>query len=289
MRTVLTMKTRLMMAAVVAAVAVPLAGCTASDATGEVVATNAVLASLVQMAVGDSLHVVSIVPDGKDPHEFQPSAGDIARVAGARIVVSNGFGYEPTLRKPIGRAQAGGVTVFDAERAVPSLDDPHWFTDPVAAGQVLTALVPVLEKATGNNYGETFAAATDELRATVESARGELATVPGGKCDYAVEHVLLSPFGTRFGCSGSVVLNAGSRIPNAEPSAADIERFVGAITSKGIAAVVEDRSEPSRILAEVSRQTGAALVKVDVHGMGGARSYPEYIVNMARALAGALS
>ena len=42
-------------------------------------------------------------------------------------------------------------------------------------------------------------------------------------------------------------------------------------------------------LALCAAPCGAALVKVDVHGMGGARSYPEYIMNMARTLAGALS
>lgn len=287
MRTVLIMKKFSVSLVCVAVASCAVSSCSDPVATRGIVATNAVLASIVQEMVGNRAHVETVVPDGKDPHEFQPSAGDIARIAGAAVVVANGFGYEPTLSKAVAQARANGVAVFDAEWAMPGLADPHWFTDPLKAADVMTQLKPVIEKATGLDLDTTFAHAVSEMEATVTEVRSALSGVKG-ECAYAVEHVLLSPFGDRFSCQGSVVLNTGSRVPDAQPSARDIERFTESIRTKGIRAVVEDVAEPSRVLAQVARQAGVPLVKVNVHGMGDAISYRGYVVAIARAIAGGL-
>lgn len=85
-----------------------------------------------------------------------------------------------------------------------------------------------------------------------------------------------------------MVLNRGSRVPDAEPSAVDLERFAGDITARGIRALLEDAAEHSRVLDRVSEQTGTTLVRVNVHGMGGALTYRAYIMAIVEALAGAL-
>ena len=298
MRTVLTMRFPVSVpvlksaAACVAAVVLSSALVSCGDevrGSGDIVATNSVLASIVQLLVGDAARVVSIVPDGKDPHEFEPSAGDVARIAGAKVVVANGFGYEPTLQAAVARARADGAAVFDAEWSMPGLADAHWFTDPLRAAEVITQLRPVIEKATGLDLGEPFSRAVLVLQETVEQAKKDLSVVPAGKCEFAVEHILLSPFGERFSCFDSVVLNRGSRVPDAQPSAKDIEDFVASIRDRGIRAIVEDAAEPSSVLARVSEETGVALVKVNVHGTGGSTDYPGYVRGIATAIAGALS
>ena len=284
MRTVLIMK-KFGIPLLVVILGASTAACGPQQGSSEIVATNAVLASIVQEVVGDTFHVDSVIPNGKDPHEFQPSAGDVARVANARVVVSNGFGYEPTLEKALASARADGVTVFDAQWKFPGLNDPHWFTDPLTAADAMAALVPVLEKVFGVSLDEEFAAATVEFEKSVADGRRILSEVPSTGCVFATEHVFLAPFGNRFGCHGSVVLNMGSRVPDAEPSAADIERFIGDIKQRGIKALVEDASETSRILDSAAGASGARIVKVNVHGMGDASSYRDYIVDIAKALA----
>ena len=287
MRTVPIMK-KLFAAVSVVLLGAGLSSCGASTPTSGIVATNAVLASIVQEVVGKQFHVDTVIPDGKDPHEFQPSAGDIARIANARVVVSNGYGYEPTLQKAIASARARGVAVFDAEWDGSSVGDPHWFTDPLRAAEVMAGLLPVLEKALGVSLDSEFGAATTEFQGIVRDGLLALREVPQGRCTYATEHIFLGPFGDRFGCGASVVLNRGSRVPDAEPSAADLERFAGDIKARGIRALVEDSAEHSRVLDRVSEQTGATLVRVNVHGTGGALTYRAYIMAIVDALAGVL-
>ncbi len=82
-------------AALVAASAL-LSGCSglqtgSSDAELTVSTTTAIIADLVEQVGGDRIDVTSIVPHHGDPHSYEPSPGDAARVARADVVFSNGL------------------------------------------------------------------------------------------------------------------------------------------------------------------------------------------------------
>ncbi|MER6527334.1 anchored repeat ABC transporter, substrate-binding protein [Streptomyces sp. NPDC001508] len=62
-----------------------------SDAALTVSATTAIIADLVEQVGGDRVDVTSIVPRHGDPHSYEPSPGDAAKVADADIVFSNGL------------------------------------------------------------------------------------------------------------------------------------------------------------------------------------------------------
>lgn len=281
---------------VVLVCALPACGPKSVQSTSDIVVTNSVLASIVQQVVGDSARVESVIPDGKDPHEFQPSAGDIAKIANAKLVVANGFGYEPTLKNAIASARADHVMVFDVEQEIPGLagGDPHWFTDPMTAAAVAAKLVPVLEQSFGVSLDESFATALSDFKAAADEGKKAIdavapVTEAGSSCPFGSEHVFLGPFSERFDCPASAVLHAGARVPDAEPSAAMIEDFVAAIEGNHLRVLLEDASEPSKVLAQVAKQTGAKVVAVNVHGMGAATTYRKYISNIVDALVAGLA
>lgn len=88
-------RTTLIAAASVAASAL-LSGCSglqpgSSDAELTVSTTTAIIADLVEQVGGDRLDVTSIVPHHGDPHSYEPSPGDAAKVARADVVFSNGL------------------------------------------------------------------------------------------------------------------------------------------------------------------------------------------------------
>ncbi|WP_234358392.1 anchored repeat ABC transporter, substrate-binding protein [Streptomyces sp. NRRL B-24085] len=62
-----------------------------SDAALTVSATTAIIADLVERVGGDRVDVTSIVPRHGDPHSYEPSPGDAARVTKADVVFSNGL------------------------------------------------------------------------------------------------------------------------------------------------------------------------------------------------------
>ena len=53
--------------------------------------TYSVIGDIVSQHVGDNAIVSVVIPDGQDPHDFQPSAKDIETINNAALVVSNGL------------------------------------------------------------------------------------------------------------------------------------------------------------------------------------------------------
>ncbi|MEV5607500.1 anchored repeat ABC transporter, substrate-binding protein [Streptomyces sp. NPDC052225] len=77
-------------------------GSSRSDAELRVSTTTAIIADLVRHVGGDRVDVTSIVPHHGDPHSYEPSPGDAAKVAGADVVFSNGLLLEePGITKMI--------------------------------------------------------------------------------------------------------------------------------------------------------------------------------------------
>ncbi len=88
-----------------------LAACSPSAAPAadvSIVATNSIIADVVSQVAGGlaDLEVLVLVPSGADPHAYEPSAQDVAAVADADVVFSNGLGLEGFLEDLI--ANAGG-------------------------------------------------------------------------------------------------------------------------------------------------------------------------------------
>ncbi|MFI8915079.1 anchored repeat ABC transporter, substrate-binding protein [Streptomyces sp. NPDC053513] len=88
-------------------VALLLAGCSGrgpgeSDAALTVSTTTGILADLVRQVGGERVDVTSIVPHHGDPHSYEPSPSDTAKVARADVVFSNGLLLEePGIMKMI--------------------------------------------------------------------------------------------------------------------------------------------------------------------------------------------
>jgi len=93
----------------------------AADRPTVVVTTN-ILGEVVENLVGDEADVVTIMPVGSDPHDFQASAQQVAQIGDAELLVANGAGFEVGLLDVIESAEADGVPVFEAIDAVETLE-----------------------------------------------------------------------------------------------------------------------------------------------------------------------
>lgn len=124
-----------------------------------IVVTYPILGSLVNDLVGDSAEVVVPMPNGQDPHEWEPSARDMEAIMRAALVVRNGLGLEGGMEKTLQAARKAGVRLFTASEHVSILHlpdseasarsvgdqpagaaDPHLWTDPLAMKGVVAAL-----------------------------------------------------------------------------------------------------------------------------------------------------
>jgi zinc/manganese transport system substrate-binding protein len=91
-----------------------------------VAVTYSVLGSVVTELVGDNAVVNVVIPDGVDPHSFEPSAKDIEAINNAALVVANGLHLEEGLEDVLDTLAADKVFYaadFITTREMKELDD----------------------------------------------------------------------------------------------------------------------------------------------------------------------
>src|SRR5512136_1449443 len=77
-----------------------------------IVVTYSVLGSVVKELVGDKAEVIISMPNGMDPHDWEPSAKDVENINKADLVIDNGLGLEGGLQKTFENAKDKGVVFF---------------------------------------------------------------------------------------------------------------------------------------------------------------------------------
>lgn len=87
-----------------------------------VVVTTNILGDVVENLVGDSMNVVTIMPAGTDPHDFQASAQQVAQIGEADVLIVNGESYEEGLLDVIEGAESDGVSIYEATSAIETIE-----------------------------------------------------------------------------------------------------------------------------------------------------------------------
>jgi zinc/manganese transport system substrate-binding protein len=244
-------------ALVVAAVAVTTAGCTTAGSDRPLVAvTTNILGDVVTEVVGDRADVMVLMPPGGDPHSFEVSAQQAARLRSADLVVENGLGLEEGVAHHVRAAADDGVPVFTAGDAIDALEwttdddsgpDPHFWTDPARMVDVVEALDDELD-AVGIDAPGTEAY-TDRLHALDADMTAAFETVPADRKALVTNHHVFGYLADRYGFRVvGAVIPSGTTL--ASPSAADLRDLADAIEQAGVPTIFADASQPAR-LAEV--------------------------------------
>ncbi len=114
----------------------------------QVVAGENFWGSIAGQIGGSHAHVVSIItnPD-TDPHDYEPTAGDARTLATARLVIENGVGYDPWVKRFLA-ADSAKPTVLNVGDLVGVSDggNPHRWYNPADMQIVIGQLVRDLQQ-----------------------------------------------------------------------------------------------------------------------------------------------
>lgn len=143
---------------------------------------------------GDAVSISVMVPDGTEPHDFEPRAGDLVKLKEAKVFVYNGMGMEHWADKALQSAGSDNrVVVKASEKITPILlddeeereehgdYDPHTWLGLSEAKEEARAIRDGLIAASPENRDlfmknyDTFAAGIDGLR---DEYRDKLARAP---------------------------------------------------------------------------------------------------------------
>jgi zinc/manganese transport system substrate-binding protein len=280
----------LMLAAALAVVG----GCGGTSDAGRpsVVATHEILGALANNILGDRAEVIVLMPAGSDPHDYQPSARDIARLNDADFIVANGLGLEPALDEAIGQAKADGRAVLVAGdlvdvRRADGADDPHFWTDPVQAKAVARALGDQLESTLKIPLSAEREAQERSITALDAETEQVLARVPPARRKLVTGHESLGYFARRYGFTlvGAAVPGLSSQ---ARVSASELSDLDATIRREGIDVVFAEQGTSRQAIDAVAAETGARVVELPAHGLPKGGSYDDLIRITARRIAAAL-
>jgi zinc/manganese transport system substrate-binding protein len=138
-------RTWTVIAALVAAAACAAGGAAAPRGGSlQVVAAENFWGSIAAQLGGDRVHVTSLITNpATDPHDYEPTAVDARTLAGAKLAIVNGIGYDPWAPKLLSANPVKGrivLTVGDLV-GVQAGGNPHRWYSPANVQQVISAIV----------------------------------------------------------------------------------------------------------------------------------------------------
>jgi zinc/manganese transport system substrate-binding protein/manganese/iron transport system substrate-binding protein len=264
---------RLGLAVVALASILAIAGCGAasgSPSTGDrirVVATTTVLADLVARVGGDRVSVASLVPPGGEVHTFDPSPGDVSRVAEAHLVVANGLGLDAWVLELVTGA-GGDAATIELAAAVDATDyivtegrpNPHLWLDPTLAaayGRSIAAALGEIQPASRDAFGNAGEAYATHLAGVEDELHRQLEAIPDARRRIVSFHDAFPYFARAFDLEivGSILESPGQ-----DPSAGELAALVETIRETGATAVVSEIQFSPNLARTVAAETGAEVV-----------------------------
>ena len=288
-----------------------LPACQAAPVTGgngkkTIVVTYSVLGALVTDLAGSQVNVVVPMPNGQDPHEWEPSARDIETMTRADLIVQNGLGLEGGMEKALAQAKAAGVPFFTASdhitiryvgagEGVPSGDpdqslgaaDPHLWMDPVTMKAVVDALAVQIKSALGID----LSAQAKDLDARLDSLTAEVtasvAALPQAERKLVTGHESMGYFAQRFGFTliGAVIPSITTQ---AESSASDLAALKKLIEDNHVKAIFTELGASQSVTDAIGSETGAKVISLSTHSLPPDGSYFTFMRNLTQTIIGAL-
>jgi zinc/manganese transport system substrate-binding protein len=267
-----------------------------------IVVTYSVLGSVVRELVGDAAEVVVPMPNGQDPHEWEPSARDIETIMKADLVVQNGLGLEGGMEKTLEQAQAAGVKFFtaaehitirivgegeglptgDPDQAV-GAEDPHLWLDPLAMQAVVTALAAQLKTDLGLDVAARATSLSGQLDALNTELAAEVAKLPEANRKLVTGHESLGYFAQRYGFTlvGAIIPAITSQ---AEVSAGDLASLKQLIEEQQVRAIFTELGTPPQVAQAIGAETGVKVVELTTHALPDDGSYFTFMRNLTSVI-----
>jgi len=240
-----------------------------------VVVTTNILGDVVQNVVGDEVEVMTLMRPNSDPHSFEISAREAARILGADLIVANGLGLEEGLIQHLSSAAEAGVPIVEAGEVIEVLDysesgapDPHFWTDPGRMLPVIEAVrdavlehVPGVDAETVTASAAAYAREVVELEASMITA---FETIAPEHRRLVTNHHVFGYLAERFGFEiVGAVIPGGSTL--AAPSASDLRDLVGAINEAGVTTIFAESSQPDRLVQVLAEEADLRVTVTELY------------------------
>ena len=236
-----------------------------------ILTSTTILADVTRSIAGDQMQVESLLPAGADPHSYQATPQDIAKISESKLMIVNGANYEQFLtpllenadgERTIVEASAGISPRTDAEHGL----DPHMWLDPnlviTYAENIRDALIDMdpTNETIYRSDADAYIAQLKDLDAWIVEQVGQ---IPAEKRLLITNHEAFGYFADRYGftIAGTVIESFSS---DASPSAQQLAALIDQIKSSGAPAIFLDASDNITLAEQIASETDVKVI-TDLH------------------------
>ncbi|HTS18558.1 MAG TPA: metal ABC transporter substrate-binding protein [Verrucomicrobiae bacterium] len=235
-------------------------------ATLKVTSFSTITTDLAKNIGGTNVDLIPIVKPGVDPHEFEPSPSDVKEVSESDLVLLTGKGIEGYLTKL--QESAPKATFVDCGKAFPSLrmvddgkeiEDPHWWHSIANVEKATEVIKNALIKADPDHakeYETNAATYLGKLADLDTWAKEKIATLPRDRRKLVTSHDAFQYFARDFGFK---IYSIEGVSTEDEPSSKKVADLIQTIKDQGVKAVFFENIENPKVIAAITRETGAKI------------------------------
>lgn len=270
------MLTRRILIAAAAAVMFPAAITSVAQAQDKVpvVATFSILGDIVGNIGGDRVTVKSLVGPNGDAHVYSPSPADAKTLADAKVVVTNGLGFEGWLARLIKSSNTKAPNIVATKGIKPRKlagkhahghshghadGDPHAWQSvsnaKVYVGNIRDGLIAA-DPAGKATYEANAAAYLAKLDALDSEVKETVSRIPPERRKIITTHDAFGYFKDAYGVEFIAPQGVST---DSEASARDVARIITQIKKQKIPAVFMENVSDTRLLTRIANETGAKL------------------------------
>jgi zinc/manganese transport system substrate-binding protein len=239
--------------------------------TINVVASFSILGDLARQIGGDRVTVTTLVKPNSDAHGFQPTPADARTLGSAKVLVTNGLGFEGWIARLQKASGFKGLVAIASKGVKPrqmeeeeggrkrKVTDPHAWQSLQNGKFYVANIRDGLIRADPSGKAAYEANATklladiDQLDAEVKAA---IAKLPPERRKIITTHDAFGYFGTTYGFEFIAPEGVSTE---SEPSAQDIARIIRQIKAEKIPAVFLENVTDRRLLDQIASESGAVV------------------------------
>ncbi len=221
------------------------------------------MAEFCRAVGGDLVEVTQLVPEGTEPHDYEPSPRDLLKVGRAGVLVYNGVvdGWAGQAleslgeRKPLGLEAGAGLMDLDG------VLDPHVWVSPRLAMIQVTRVRDAFCRADGR-HAEDYSKNCDAYVTRLQDLDREYKQLTdlSGRRTFATAHAAFGHLARDYGLTMLAVTGLS---PEAEPTPADLQRVIGLVKRNGLRYVFFETLTSPRLAELVALETGAKTAVLD--------------------------
>lgn len=224
--------------------------------------------------VGDKGDVSLLITGETEPHDYEPSAKDIAKIQDADVFVYNSNEMETWVEAVLDSIDTDKTVIIEASKGIKLLEmdeedeeheghehahgvDPHVWLDPVLAQQeVETISQGIIEVDSSNKevyqtnsqlFIEQLSLLDKKFQAQVEKA---------GQKDFVTQHAAFGYLAARYGLHQIAISGIS---PDQEPNPSELAQIEDFVKEHQVDIIFTEELSSDKIAATIAKATGASL------------------------------